>query len=158
MQSLVGLIMPCITASPPVGTLLCDGSTYLRQDYPNLYAVLDSAFIIDADSFQVPDLRDKFAMGESAAAPIGTTGGSASLTQTIDQMPAHSHTNAPHTHSEITATPIIVTVGPELPTGSAVPGVGVTGASSIVIDQTGNGHPMDITPPFVAVRYVVVAL
>ena len=158
MQSLVGLIMPCITSSVPAGTLLCDGSTYSRADYPNLYDALDSAFIIDADTFQVPDLRDKFAMGASAAAPIGSAGGSASLTQTVDQMPAHSHNNAPHTHTEVTATPIIVTVGPELPTGSAVPGVGVTGASSVVIDSTGGGQPMDITPPFVAVRYVVVAL
>jgi microcystin-dependent protein len=158
MQSLVGFILPCATATAPAGTLLCDGSTHLRADYPNLYDALDAGYHIDADSFIVPDLSDRFVMGTSAAAPIGTIGGSATVTQTVAQMPAHIHTSPPHSHSEVTATPTIVSVGLEPPVPAAVPGAGLTGATAVSIDSAGGGEAMTITPPFVALRYVVVAL
>jgi len=158
MQSLVGLIIPCMTASAPAGTLLCDGSTYLRVDYPNLYAALDAAFILDADSFVVPDLRDKFVMGTSATNPEGSTGGSDTTTLTVGQLPPHTHTTQPHSHTEITATPTLITVGPGAPAPSAVPGAGLTGAATVIVDNTGSGDPVTLTPPFVALRYVVVAL
>jgi len=158
MQSLVGLIMPITTFDLPIGTLLCDGSTHLRADYPNLYDALDPVFILDPDSFLVPDMRDRFIMGASASASEGTTGGASEITQTIGQMPTHSHTSPPHAHTEVTATPTIVSVGLEPPVPAAVPGAGVTGSTSVSIDSTGGGEPMTITPPYIALRYVVVAL
>ena len=158
MKTLVGLVIPVMTTDLPTGTLLCDGSTYLRADYPNLYDALDPVFIVDADSFVVPDMRDRFVMGQSAAAPIGTTGGESEITQTIAQMPTHTHTSPPHSHTEITASPVIVSIGLEPPVPSAIPGAGITGATAVSIDSTGGGDPMPITPPFVALRYVVVAL
>ena len=158
MQSLVGIIMPVMTSVAPIGTLVCDGSTYLRADYPNLYDALDSAFIIDADSFRVPDLRNSFVMGASVDHAMGDTGGSDEVTLTEAQMPTHTHTTQPHSHTEITAVPTVVTVGPELPTASAVPGAGVTGLATVVVDPAGSSAPVTITPPFVALMYVVVAL
>jgi microcystin-dependent protein len=158
MQSLVGLIIPVSTLALPQGTLLCDGSTYLRADYPNLYDALDPAFILDPDSFVVPDMRDRFVMGASAAASEGTTGGSNEVTQTIAQMPIHAHSSPPHAHSEITATPTVVSIGLEPPVPSALAGVGSTGLTAVSIDNAGGGEPMTITPPYIALRYVVVAL
>jgi microcystin-dependent protein len=158
MQSLVGLIMPVMTSSAPAGTLVCDGTTYLRADYPNLYAVLDAAFILDADSFVVPDLRDRFVMGTSATATPGTTGGSGETTLTVGQLPAHTHTTQAHTHTEITAGPTLITIGPGAPAPSAVPGAGITGPATVIVDPTGSGDPVSIVPPFVALMYVVVAL
>lgn len=158
MQSLVGFIMPIVTLEIPQGSLLCDGSTYLRADYPNLYDALSPVFIIDSDSFTVPDMQDRFIMGASPTNTAGSTGGSDTITQTIAQMPTHSHTNSPHSHTEVTATPTIVSVGLEPPVPAAVPGAGITGATSVSIDSTGGGDPMTITPPFVALRYVVIAL
>lgn len=157
MQSLVGLIMPCVTAAAPAGTLICDGATYLRADYPNLYAALDAAFIIDADSFVVPDLSNRFIQGTGTNA-MGSTGGSDTTTLTVGQLPSHTHTTQPHSHTEITATPTLIAIGPGAPAPAAVPGAGVTGASTVVVDNTGSGDPVTITPPFVALRYVVVAL
>lgn len=158
MQSLVGLIMPCATAVVPPGTLLCDGSVYLRADYPNLYDALDAAFVIDSDTFRVPDMRDSFVMGASATNAPGATGGSATITQTEAQMPTHTHTSPPHAHSESAAAPTAVTVGLEVPVPAAVPAVSSTGLTAVSIDAAGGGQPMDIIPPFVALRYVMVAL
>lgn len=157
MQMLVGFIMPVCTAALPEGTLLCDGATYARADYPNLYDALDAAYIVDADTFVVPDLQDRFVMG-AGTHTVNSTGGSFSHTQTTGELAAHSHSSAPHSHSEITATPIFVTVGLEVPVPAAVPGVGITGATTVSISTEGSGEPMDITPPFLALRYVVVAL
>lgn len=158
MNNVVGLIMPICTSVLPQGTLLCDGTVYNRVDYPNLYNAIDSAFIIDADTFQVPDLRDKFTIGSSTTKPVGDTGGSFEHTQTEGELATHTHTNTPHSHTEIGASPILVTIGLEVPTASAIPSAGVTGASSVMIDSAGGGEPMDITPPYIALRYVVVAL
>lgn len=158
MQSLVGLIMPVATATAPQGTLVCDGSTYLRIDYPNLYDALDSAFIVDADSFVVPDLRDRFVMGSSATNAPGATGGSNETTLTIGQLPPHSHTTQPHAHSEVAAVPAIINGGLEAPASAAVSAAATTGVATVIVDDTGNGEPVTITPPFVALMYVVVAL
>jgi len=158
MQPLVGLIMPVCTEALPEGTLLCDGSTYLRSDYPNLYDAIAAGYRIDADSFIVPDLRDRFILGAGPDHAAGASGGSATVTQTVDQMPAHIHTSPPHSHSESAAAPSTVTIGLEVPVPAAVPAASFTGATAVSIDSAGGGQPMDIMPPFAALRYVVVAL
>jgi len=158
MQSLVGLIMPVCTASLPPGTLLCDGSTYQREDYPNLYDALDSAYILNADEFQVPNLSERFILGAGPGHAANTTGGSFEHTQTETELAPHTHGNTPHAHSEIAATPTIVNGGLEAPASSAAPIASTTGLTSISIDSAGGGQAMDITPPYLALRYVVVAL
>jgi len=158
MQSLVGLIMPICTDELPGGTLLCDGSVHQRADYPNLYDAIAPGYHIDADSFAVPDMRDRFVMGAGPDHAAYSTGGSFSHTQTEDELAPHAHTTLPHTHTEGIALPAIVTVGLELPTPAAVPGAGITGPADVTVNSAGGGQPMDITPRFIALRYVVVAL
>lgn len=157
MNSLVGMIYPVMTQTPPPGTLLCDGATYARSDYPLLYAKCDAAFIIDADFFRVPDLRGQFIRGADLGISPGDTGGEAEHTQTIDEMPLHGHSTDPHAHSEVTAVPAIINGGLEAPASAAVPGAGTTGLATVTIHQTGGGNPFPIIPPFLALNYVVVA-
>jgi len=52
---LIGSIILFATGTTPDGTLPCDGSVYNRVDYPGLYAVLDTRYIIDADTFMTPN-------------------------------------------------------------------------------------------------------
>ncbi len=158
MHPLVGLIMPICTDVLPEGTLLCDGTSYTRVDYPNLYAALDPVFIIDADNFIVPDLRDVFVLSAGPSHAVGGTGGAETHTQTISEMPSHAHTTVPHTHTEVTALPTPITIGAGVPAPSAIPGVGVTGASGVTVDNEGGGAAFSIMPPFFALRYIVVAL
>ena len=158
MHPLVGLIMPICTADLPGGTLLCDGSTYLRADYPNLYAAIDPSLQIDADSFMTPDLRDRFVLAAGPDHAAYTTGGSFEHVQSATELAAHTHTTQPHTHTEVTAVPTVVSIGLEPPVPAAVPGAGITGAAIVSVDSAGSSNPMDITPPFYALKYVVVAL
>lgn len=158
MQSMVGLIMPVCTEDLPEGTLLCDGSTYLRADYPNLYDAIAVGLHIDADSFVVPDLRDRFVLAAGPDHAAFTNGGSFEHTQTLAELAPHSHTSPPHSHTESAAAPTAIAIGPGVPAPSALPAGSVTGATSVSIDSAGGGSAMDITPPFYALKYVVVAL
>lgn len=158
MHPLVGMIFPSAAQTTPQGTLLCDGSTYARSDYPNLYDALDPAFIIDSTSFFVPDLRGNFVLGESASHTIASSGGAETHTQTIGELAPHDHTTIPHVHSEVTALPTPITIGAGVPAPSAIPGVGLTGSSDVIVNSEGGGNPMDIMPPFYTLRYVMVAL
>lgn len=158
MHPLVGLIMPVCTQVLPDGTLLCDGATYNRSDYPNLYDAIDTFYHVDADTFTVPDLTGKFVLGPDGAHPVNSGGGSFDHVQTVGELASHSHTSAPHSHTESAAAPTAIAIGPGVPAPSALPAGSVTGATAVSIDSAGSSEPMDITPPFMALRYVVVAL
>lgn len=152
---LLGTIFPYLTTDPPLYTLPCDGSTYLREDYPQLYAALDSAFILDADSFFVPDMRDLAIVGAGSSYSMGDTGGETEVTLSVGEMPAHSHSNTPHAHSEITAIPNLTTIGAGVPEPTAVPSVGTTGFTSVAIDNTGGDEAHNNLQPYIALKYCI---
>jgi microcystin-dependent protein len=127
----------------PENTLECDGSLYNRVDYPELYAALNSAFIVDADTFRVPDLRALTVIGANGTYPVSFTGGEAAHTLVEAEIPAHAHT-------EGTAIGAIINGGLEAPAASAVPSAGLTG-------YTGGGGSHNNMQPFMSLKYVIVA-
>lgn len=75
----------------------CVGGNYDRVDYPDLYALLDDVYIIDVDTFTVPDLHGRVVIGDGRGGGLsdrdaGDTGGVEEHTLTTDEMPAHTHT------------------------------------------------------------------
>lgn len=159
---MIGMIIPYATSSAPNGTLPCDGSTFDRADYPQLYDALDSIFIIDADHFKTPDLRGRAVIGAGQGdglsnRAVGATGGEETHVLTVGELAAHSHSNAPHSHSESVAAPNLTTIGVEPPQPTAVPAVGVTGAASVVIDNTGSDEAHNNMQPFYVLNYCMVA-
>ena len=68
------------TDNIPSGFLLCDGGS--TSGYTELSAIVGS---------NVPDLRDRFVLGGGGDKSLKTTGGSETVTLTIDEMPSHSH-------------------------------------------------------------------
>jgi hypothetical protein len=53
---MVGTINLYAAVTLPSGTLACDGTNHLRVDFPALYAVLPSVFIVDSNTFKTPTL------------------------------------------------------------------------------------------------------
>ena len=50
-------------STPPIGYLICDGTTYSKSQYPDLYDALGSDYQISAEQFKVPDFRGLIPIG-----------------------------------------------------------------------------------------------
>jgi len=116
----------------------------LRVDYPELFEVLDPAFIVDPDNFVTPDLRDRFVLG-SPTTPVGDTGGSNTHTLTVAQL-------APHNHLYEKELQLIIPTGVTFPNSRIIPASLPTATST-----TGSGDSVDHQNPFIALLYGIVS-
>jgi microcystin-dependent protein len=158
MANLVGMIVPHVMQNAiDLNLLPCDGSVYLREDYPLLYEAIHTDLIIDADSYYVPDLRDRFMLGSGTIAGVGDAGGEENHTLDVGELPAHSHTSLPHSHTEGIATPFPTLVGAGAPAVYAVSGVGVTSSVFVTIEEEGGSLPHNNMPPYYTVLFSIIA-
>lgn len=121
----IGGILPFAGSNIPFGFLLCDGSEVLIAKYPELYQAIGTQYntaapLIGFDTFRVPDLRGRFALGRDnmdnggqVATPggsivdggggnvdrvsgiepdtLGGAGGNSTYTLSISNLPNHEH-------------------------------------------------------------------
>jgi microcystin-dependent protein len=153
---MIGAIVAYVTTQPPPNTLRCDGSQYERVDYPILYSLLPAALIVDADNFITPDLRDRFLVGAGGSYSGLDTGGANSVTLSVDEMPAHSHTAQPHSHTVTGAVALPDAIG-EIPEPGATATPQITSAETVILNNTGGGAAHENRPPYFAVGYCMVA-
>lgn len=139
---MIGAIIPLAVETLPDNVLLCDGSSYSGDDYPDLFAVLASDFK-SGSNFVTPDLRGKTIIGASSSFAFNSIGGETSHILTTDELPTHSHT-------EITAVTTLINGGLEAPASSALPSAGLTG--SVGLSQAHNNMQ-----PYRALDYGIIA-
>ena len=77
----------------PDGFLLCNGSSYSRTAYPELFAAIGITFGAGDGSttFNVPNLATRVPVGKGTGYALGATGGEATHILTVNEMPSHSH-------------------------------------------------------------------
>lgn len=175
MTNMIGHIVAYATTSPPANVLPCDGATYLRVDYPEVYAVLDSFLILDADNFMTPDLRGRTivgvgtgtglsvrALGDSFGEELHSLTGAENGNHTHSDA-GHGHTDIGHTHVDGNAVPTAILIGAGVPAPSAVPAVGVTGTGFANlttgfadIQSSGSGDAHENMQPSFALNYGLV--
>lgn len=152
------------STSPDAKWLVCDGSSLLRADYPDLFAVIGTTYgSTDGTHFNVPDLRGRVGIGSGSGTglssySIGDTGGEETHTLTTTEIASHSHTDTGHSHSEISATPSIGAAVTGVPVPSAIPGVALTGTGFAGISASGGDGAHNNLQPYVALNYLIVAL
>jgi len=139
----IGTIQMWPTDTPPTGWLICDGSTFNADTFPDLANVLGGN--------SLPDLKGRFPLGVKFPVPVGqtpyplnSTGGEATHILTIDEMPSHRHSIEYRTGSE-------------------------SGSNNNYSDLTDNGAPDDFTgyrggtqahnnmPPYLALHFIIKA-
>lgn len=174
---MVGEIKSFMRETLPAGILPCDGTVYLRTDYPDLYSVLPAGFILDADQFMTPDLRRRGLIGTGESISLGDlvlgdTGGNEEVSITEAIMPVHSHDTQPHSHTDLGHTHLYNTPGATLPvvapgevpvTAPSLFPANTTSASAnltsetVIVDAAGEGEPLNILNPYMAVNWGIVA-
>jgi hypothetical protein len=88
-NQMIGTFACYATKICPANLLPCDGSSYQREDYPELYAVLDDQYIDSEDKFHVPLVDNRYI--KCGAGDLGAVGGEETHVLTTDEMPPHTH-------------------------------------------------------------------
>lgn len=144
-----------IASFSEVGLLYCDGTSRLRVDYPDLYAMLNSAYIIDADTFKTPNLRGRILLGNGADGfgntyGMGERGGLPSVTLTTAEMPTHNHQMRRMSSSTGTLDGWTTATDTSSSVRVAMPDMTTT--------NTGDGGSHDNMPPYETIRWYILAL
>lgn len=157
------------------GWLICDGRSFSRTDYAELYSIIGIQFgANDSNTFKIPDMRGRVAggIGGYIGSPytFRTTGnavGSETHTLTVGEMPTHNHgiidpghahsiTDPGHTHTMSISSAALDGIGPndDVTQGSGYnTGISTTGitvnsnTTGITTVTTGNSLPHNNMQP-----------
>ena len=157
-NAIVGSVMIWHGSTAPSGYLICDGTTYSKSSYPDLYDALGSDYQISTEQFKVPDFRGLAPIGagthqdansKSKTFNLNTEYGEYEHLQTVNEMPSHRH-NSRVQWAETQGQGIVATS---------------TENSFLRIDTqanndglTGGGQPFNVMQPSLAVNFIIKAI
>jgi microcystin-dependent protein len=144
---LVGTIFAHAKSQAPSGSLPCDGTTYNRTDYPDLFDALDAGYHIGSTQFKTPDLRGRTLLGDGTGTGLTNrafagTGGAETHTLVTAEMPSHQHA-----YTAPAALPFAYTPGPA-PAGAAA------GTPANTVSTGGSGAHNNMQP-WLALHYAI---
>lgn len=152
-------------ASVPAGWLLCDGASYLRSDYPDLFAAIGTTYgAADGTHFNVPDLRGRAIAGHAASgghADVSTIGNNDGVA-VANRRPKHRHTAHTHTVSVggTWTVPFDSTLGPGGGVGRVALGNGASAGAITITNASvdgGSGNASDSldAPAYLVMPYII---
>lgn len=92
-HAFLGEVIAAAFSVTPHGWAVCDGALLNIADYPDLFQLLGITYGGDGTStFALPDLRGRVIVDRNNAGLVpGNSGGAATHTLSVAEMPAHSH-------------------------------------------------------------------
>jgi microcystin-dependent protein len=157
-----GFILLFAGAAAPEGWLVCEGQSLSITTYAVLFAIIGYTFGGSGANFNVPDFRDRFAIGVTTGKNLGATGGG-SVTILIENLPPHVHSissDGDHRHNY-----------PRVPSGSGSTfffylaetqiGSEMTITSSAggdhthILNTTGNDVPASVVASYLSLNYII---
>jgi microcystin-dependent protein len=141
----------------PIGWAPCDGRLLSIAQYPELFSLLGSLYGGDGmRTFALPDLRGRVPMHTTAQAP-GRTGGSATHTLTVAELPSHSHIARASATPSHAADPTARTLGATEAGGINVmrPADGSATLHPAALESTGGGQAHENRQPYLATNFII---
>jgi microcystin-dependent protein len=160
---LTGEIKMWGTATAPSGYLLCNGTAVSRTTYAALFAIYSTTFGSGDGSttFNLPDFRNRMPIGAGTTYSAASTGGSATTTLSIANLPAHTHANTlsdgGHSHT-MTGGLVGSSGGQQYVGGSAAPtGSTDTAFTGITITNAsvGSGTAATTISPYLGIYFII---
>ena len=160
-------------SNDPDGWVVCDGVTRNVTDgrFDIVAPLLNTVMGVTSNtsnSITPPNLKSQFLYGSpTTSASIGATGGSSSVTLTVNEMPSHSHgiTDPGHSHttrfygygngSVQNFAGSILSYDEIYSAYTNVNQHSSTSTTGITINNTGGGTPFNILPPFMYINYIM---
>jgi len=152
-----GVVLPFAGASIPSGWLLCAGTAVSRTTYANLFAVISTTYGVGdgSSTFNIPDLQSRAPVGHNSSDTnhdvLGETGGAATVTLALTDVPAHGHEIYGSTGGGGTPYRKVVTSLGDNYTG----GLYTVRGTSAEIEQVGGGGAHNNLQPYITLYYII---
>jgi microcystin-dependent protein len=173
MEFLLGQIVPFAGNYAPKGWLLCNGQLLPISQYTALFSLLGANYGGNGTTnFALPDLRGAVAISPGQAPgrssySIGEIGGSESVTMTMNEMPAHTHSlagtlainvspnrgNAQDPTTALLAEPPEAVYAPDVDASTVMNPGSVT--VSLQVGSAGGSQAFPTMMPYLAVNYCI---
>lgn len=169
----IGSLVEYAGTTAPTNWVLCQGQALSRTDYAELFEIIGTTYGTGNGSttFNVPDMRDRIAIGKTSSGTLGAKAGSKTNNLTITvPLPKHTHTvpakgiswdavvpdTSPYHANPTTAgNTNALSYGPKTSNG-------LTGdlSGTITTSQAGTGNKVStgnfsIMPPTIALNYIM---
>ncbi|NOX43738.1 MAG: phage tail protein [Gammaproteobacteria bacterium] len=150
----------------PRGWAQCDGQSLPISQNQTLYSLLGTSFGGDGrTSFNLPDMRSRVPVHShgSANIPLGTAGGTQSVTLTSEQLATHTHTMKATTSNgnAMTFTGNIIAAGfdnrpdKQLPVDMYGPAANLVSLNTQSVSSNGSGMSHDNMQPSTVVNFCI---
>lgn len=137
----IGSIFASVANLTDDSVILLDGTPALQTDYPELALVVPPSWLFGLN-IVLPDMRERGLFGADVPANLGIAIGENTVQLTESEMPAHTHTQQPHAHTENSVTIVPTAAGLEPALASLVSLLPtVTGNATAVNNSTGGDIP-----------------
>jgi microcystin-dependent protein len=140
---------------PPIDWMFCYGQLLPISEYDSLFTLIGTTYGGDGEStFGLPDLRGRFPMHLGSGYQFSESGGVESVTLTINQIPAHTHTalasnlggNSDNPSGNFWAANSIKSFGSDAPT---------LALNAAAITNAGGSQPHDNMHPYLVVSFII---